>query len=84
MQTMLRRWLWVLLLAAGLALPVATFAASPKGKKVIDLGEMKVEGKILKPEVFYVLGRSEFRYEGLKLERSFVGRIISSARTNPF
>jgi hypothetical protein len=77
------------LLVLGLAL--ATFAlpasaAEKKGAKdgIIDLGEITVEGKVQKPQVFYVLGRSQFRYQGLRLRRSFIGRILDSAKKNPF
>jgi hypothetical protein len=58
----------------------------PKPKKggSIDLGEMRVEGKLVKPEVFYVLQRQKPQYKDLKLKRSFVRLIIRTARTNPF
>ena len=59
-------------------------ARAARQPKVIELEEMVVEGKVSKPQVFYVLGRSSTRYEGITLKRSFVGRIIESARTNPF
>lgn len=60
--------------------------AKPQAKKggAIDLGEMRVEGKLVKPEVFYVLRRQKPQYKDLKLKRSFVRLIIRSARTNPF
>jgi len=62
-------------------------AAPPTPKKkagAIDLGEMRVEGKLIKPEVFYVLNRETITYKDLKLKRSFVRRIIRSTRSNPF
>ncbi len=52
--------------------------------KVIELEAMVIEGKVAKPQVFYVLGRSRISYEGIKLERSFVDRIVASAQRNPF
>ncbi len=67
--------------------PAPASAQDDAGKKdggVIDLGELEIEGKISKPQVFYVLGRAEFRYRGLKLDQSFVDRIVTSARKNPF
>lgn len=63
------------------------WAAEPGKKgppKVIELEEMVIEGKVSKPQVFYVLGRSRIHYEGIKLERSFVQRIVASAKKNPF
>jgi hypothetical protein len=60
--------------------------AVPRGKpsKVIELEEMIIEGKVAKPQVFYVLGRSTIRYEGLRLDQSFVTRIVATVRKNPF
>ncbi len=46
--------------------------------------ELVIIGKIQKPEVFYVLGRNEFAYRGIKLKRSFVDEIRRSVRDNPF
>jgi len=54
------------------------------GPRVIELEEMVIEGRVAKPQVFYVLGRSRFQYEGIKLQRSFVHRIVESATKNPF
>jgi len=51
---------------------------------VTALDELVVIGRIQKPEVFYVLGRSDFRYKGLALKKSFVERIKKSVRSNPF
>ena len=51
---------------------------------VISLEEMTIVGRIQKPEVFYVLGRTDFSYKGLTLKRSFVDRIGRSVRSNPF
>jgi hypothetical protein len=52
--------------------------------KVIELEAMVIEGKVAKPQVFYVLGRSRVLYENLKLQRVFVDRIIEGAKKNPF
>ncbi len=61
-------------------------AAGPRGgtPPVIDLGQIKVVGKVAKPQVFYVLGRSAVKYSGIRLNRSFVKRIVETARKNPF
>lgn len=56
----------------------------PKKAGVIDLEALVIEGKVSKPQVFYVLGRSRIEYESLKLQRTFVGRIIDTAKKNPF
>ncbi len=51
---------------------------------VVSLEEMTIIGRIQKPEVFYVLGRTDFSYKGLTLKKSFVDRIGKSVRSNPF
>ena len=83
MKAILRRMAFLAAFLAGGAIAMA--ADAPKREPgVIDLGTLTVEGKVSKPMVFYVLGRSEFQYKGLKLSRSFVDRIVTSARKNPF
>ena len=52
--------------------------------RVIELEELIIEGRIQKPEVFYVLGRASSRYEKLELKRDFVDRIVKSVENNPF
>ena len=65
--------------------------ASSKGRrgsrgprKVVELEALVIEGRVQKPEVFYVIGRARSRYEQEKLDRSFVGRILETARKDPF
>ncbi len=55
-----------------------------KPAKVIELEAMVIEGKVAKPQVFYVLGRSRVQYENLKMQRVFVDRIVEGAKKNPF
>ena len=66
----------------------AAYAADPperkRGPKVIELEAMVIEGKVAKPQVFYVLGRSRVQYENLKMQRVFVDRIVEGAKKNPF
>ncbi|MFO0750261.1 MAG: hypothetical protein U1F43_32020 [Myxococcota bacterium] len=67
--------------------PALAADPTPPGKgppKVIELEALVIEGKISKPQVFYVLGRSRVEYENLKLQRTFVDRIVSGAKKNPF
>ncbi len=73
------------LMTLGLASDVlAQNAGRGAPPKVIELEEMVIEGKVAKPQVFYVLGRSRIDYRGVHLKRSFVDRIVTSARKNPF
>jgi hypothetical protein len=82
---MKRLWRVVLLILAVLGLLLAGPAFAQGGDDdVIELEGLVIEGKIAKPQVFYVLGRSTIRYEHLQLDQSFVHRIVQSAKTNPF
>lgn len=72
---------------AGLLVVSSARAEGPAPKappRVIELEEMVIEGKVAKPQVFYVLGRSRVEYENLKMQRVFVDRIVSGAKKNPF
>lgn len=52
--------------------------------RVIELDALTIEGRVAKPQVFYVLGRSRIEYENLRMQRVFVDRIIDTARKNRF
>lgn len=76
-----------LMLVMAIAWLLPTIPAAAKDKRspsVIELEGIDVIGKVAKPQVFYVLGRSTVRYEQLKLDQSFVQRIVETARKNPF
>lgn len=70
--------------AAAKAAPKASKArrAEPP-PKVIALEGDEIVGKVPKPQVFYVLGRSPSRYRGLDVRRSFVHKIVESLKRNP-
>ena len=57
---------------------------APRVPSVTELEELIIIGKIQKPNVFYVLSRTDFRYKGLTLKESFLERIRKSVRGNPF
>ena len=77
-----------LILSAALMLVFAGDAlaqgARDRAPKVIELEEMVIEGKVAKPQVFYILTRRDVRYEGLRMDLSFLNRIIGTVRDNPF
>jgi len=54
------------------------------GKKVIRLEAIKVEGRIQKPQAFYILQRSNLNFEGLELKQSFIPKILESVEQQPF
>jgi hypothetical protein len=60
--------------------------AAPKAgtKKVIRLDTLTVEGRIQKPEAFYVLPRSNLSFDELQKPESFVPQIEKSAQRDPF
>jgi hypothetical protein len=54
------------------------------GVKVYRLEEIKVEGRIQKPNAFYVLQRSSLNYELESLKQQFVPNILKSVSQSPF
>ena len=54
------------------------------GKKVIKLDTLTVEGRIQKPEAFYVLPRSNLNFDELQKTESFVPKIEKSVQKDPF
>jgi hypothetical protein len=59
-------------------------APRTSGKKVIKLDTLTVEGRIQKPEAFYVLPRSSLNFDELQKTESFVPKIEKSAQKDPF
>lgn len=58
--------------------------AQSSGRRVIRLEAIKVEGRIQKPQAFYILQRSNLNFEGLDLKQSFIPKIIESVDKDPF
>jgi hypothetical protein len=87
MMTQVARILAVLLILASLSLSGGAIRAQ-EGRgappRVIELEALTIEGKVAKPQVFYVLRRSRVSYENLKMHRVFVDRIIDSALKSTF
>jgi len=55
------------------------------GKKVYRITTgFVIEGRIQKPNAFYVLQRSQINYDWAKLTKDFTGRILESVRRSPF
>ena len=76
----------LILSALSLSVPATARAqgARDRAPKVIELEEMVIEGKVAKPQVFYILTRRDVRYEGLRMDLSFLNRIIDTVKANPF
>lgn len=81
----------LLLLTAAPALAEDTAAASSQHteakkttKKVIRLDTLTVEGKIQKPQAFYILQRSNLNFDDLNRPESFVPKVVKSVDKEPF
>ncbi|MBL8949504.1 MAG: hypothetical protein JNK82_01915 [Myxococcaceae bacterium] len=70
-----------LLLVLALALP--TFAQAKK-KKVIRLDALTVEGRIQKPQAFYILQRSQLNFDELNRAESFIPKVEKSVEKDAF
>jgi hypothetical protein len=57
-------------------------ARGPGG--VIRLEEITIEGRVQKPNAFYVLQRSSLGFEQSQGEQSFVREIVESVNDDPF
>jgi len=61
-----------------------TGAAGKKKPRVIQLEEITIEGRVQKPNAFYILNRSNIGYEVLDLRTSFLREVIRSVQHEPF
>jgi hypothetical protein len=88
----MKRVLGILALLASLALAIAVSpaAAQPRtgraarAPRVIQLEEIRIEGRVQKPNAFYILNRSNLGYEVLDLRTSFVREVVRSVNRDPF
>lgn len=71
---------------AVLASPSEASAQASRGRqpRVIQLDEIRIEGRVQKPNAFYILNRSNLGYEVLDLRTSFVREVIRSVQDEPF
>lgn len=69
--------------AAWISLP-SSADAQRRQPRVIQLEEIRIEGRVQKPNAFYILNRSNLGYEVLDLRTSFVREIVRSVRRDPF
>jgi hypothetical protein len=76
-------------LAFGLLVLAQSSSAAAQGKpkrapKVIELEEIKIEGRVQKPNAFYILNRSSIGYEVMELRTTFVQEVVHAVRRDPF
>ena len=55
-----------------------------KKKKIIRLDAITVEGRIQKPQAFYILQRSNLNFDELNREESFLPKVVKSVDKEPF
>lgn len=70
---------------------VLTMAAQPaladesqKPRKVLKLDVITVEGRIQKPQAFYILQRSNLDFGELERTETFLPKIVQSVNHEPF
>ena len=57
--------------------------AGGKKKKVIRLDAITVEGRIQKPQAFYILQRSQLDFDELSRAETFVPKVLQSVEKEP-
>ena len=71
--------------AAPEAKPAAARASSSaREKKVLRLEEFTVEGRIQKPQAFFILQRGTITFDGGEKKESFLPKIQKSCEKDPF
>ena len=78
----MRTLLSLLILIA--AVPALAQDTGTKKKKVIRLDALTVEGKIQKPQAFYILQRSNLNFDDLNHPESFVPKVVQTVDKQPF
>jgi hypothetical protein len=69
----------------GSAQPKVKVERSASGQKIFRITEgIVVEGKIQKPNAFYVLQRSSMDYDWESLKQDFLPKILQAASRHPF
>ena len=63
---------------------VSKEARTKGGRKVIKLEAITVEGRIQKPQAFYILQRSNLNFEELNRTESFLNKVFKSIERDPF
>lgn len=82
-------WLGFAIVALAIAAISGSASAQDRKKttrapKVIELEEIKIEGRVQKPNAFYILNRSNIGYEVMELRTSFMNELIRTVRRDPF
>ena len=73
-----------LLLASAFGSPASAQERKKRQPRVIQLEEIVIEGRVQKPNAFYILNRSNLGYEVLELRTSFLREVVKSVQKEPF
>ena len=76
--------LWLGLGLGGAASAQEKQAKTKRQPRVIQLEEIVIEGRVQKPNAFYILNRSNLGYEVLELRTSFLREVVKSVQKEPF
>jgi hypothetical protein len=63
---------------------LAQGAKKKRQPRVIQLEEIVIEGRVQKPNAFYILNRSNLGYEVFELRTSFLRKVVRSVQKEPF
>ncbi|MDX2008794.1 MAG: hypothetical protein SFW67_01305 [Myxococcaceae bacterium] len=74
----------LVVLAASAVLAQAPAGGAPKKKKVIRLDAITVEGRIQKPQAFYILQRSTLNFDELNRAETFIPKVEKSVDKEAF
>lgn len=77
---------WAALITLSFLAASTSSAQSRKKRepKIIQLEEIRIEGRVQKPNAFYILNRSQLGYEVMDLRTTFVREIVRSVQGQPF
>jgi hypothetical protein len=89
LRTHTRAWLLGLLLAGAAFAQAPAQGSAPasggsKKKKVIRLDAITVEGRIQKPQAFYILQRSTLNFDELNRAETFIPKVERSVEKDAF
>jgi hypothetical protein len=68
----------------GMVSGVEAQARPRRAPRVIQLEEIVIEGRVQKPNAFYILNRSNLGYEVLDLRTSFIREVVRTVQRDPF
>ncbi|MDH3655033.1 MAG: hypothetical protein OEN21_12245 [Myxococcales bacterium] len=74
----------LMLVAATASAGLAQRAKNKRQPRVIQLEEIVIEGRVQKPNAFYILNRSNLGYEVLELRTSFLRKVVRTVQKEPF